>query len=255
MTSLPVIDGTSFEEKSIALFLDFDGTLVEIADAPENIIVPDGLPQLLEKLSWRLDGSLAIVSGRAIDVVDRFLEGAVVPIAGLHGWERRGADGHITHMAEELPDLGPARRALSALAEQVPGILLEDKGASIAIHFRKIPELADVCRAAVADVAAASYGSLVALEGKFVIEVKAVVAEKGFAVHSFLQEPPFQGHRPIYLGDDITDESGFAAVNAAGGYGILIGNRGRPSLADLTLSNVTAVHAWLAEIAAMPLGA
>ncbi|MCB2106981.1 MAG: trehalose-phosphatase [Rhodobacteraceae bacterium] len=236
---------------SWAVFLDFDGTLVEIADRPEDIVVPAALPVALGALGTAFGGAVAIVSGRTIDVIDGFIGGAVPAVAGLHGWERRDLSGARTHAAAELPNLDHARQHLKSLTEKFPGVLIEDKGASLAIHYRHEPLAAAACHAAAVEVVEAANGALVTLDGKCVVEVKATVADKGAAVRAYLREPPFAGRRPVYIGDDVTDEAGFKAVVAAQGIAVAVGERAADPATAATayLPDVSAVHAWIGTAA------
>ncbi|MGN6550519.1 MAG: trehalose-phosphatase [Pararhizobium sp.] len=224
-----------------ALFLDFDGTLVGFADDPEAVDVPARLISTLRALATRFGGALALVSGRAIVSIDNHLAPLRLPIAGVHGLEFRRAD-EIRSNAAEAQRLEPARRRIAALLPPGDAIRIEDKGGAIVLHFRGAPDMAGRARE-IADAAAAEDAGLVAVGGHAIVEVRPRAITKAGAIRAFMDEPPFAGRRPVFVGDDVTDEDGFAAVAALGGYGIKVGpgeTGARHRLAD-----VAAVHDWL----------
>ena len=203
-----------------ALFLDFDGTLVDIAAQPEAVVVPPGLVQILAGLQQVLGGALAVVSGRPIAQIDAFLAPLRLPVAGEHGAERRDSAGHTT-LLPALP-LQRVEAAAQALAREYPALRVETKRGSVALHYRQAPELEALCvntlQAAVDD----SPG-LALLAGKMVAEAKPGNIGKGKAIEAFLHEPPFHGRVPLFVGDDVTDEAGFSVVQAQGGKGFKVG--------------------------------
>lgn len=227
-----------------ALFLDLDGTLIEIAPTPDAVRPARRLPQLLEHLSRRLGSALAIVSGRPISEIDRLLSPRVLPAAGLHGLERRSANG-AHHPPPALPRLRELRTGLQDFAADHPGLLLEDKGAALALHYRARPELRAPAAAAVEAVLGCAREGLAVQRGKAVIEIRPDGADKGMAVEAFMSEPPFAGRRPVFAGDDLTDEAAFRAVRARGGVTVRVGGEGATA-AEWSLADVAAVHAWLA---------
>jgi trehalose 6-phosphate phosphatase len=227
-----------------ALFLDFDGTLVEIAQAPDLVQVPAGLPRLLDELADRLGGAVAVVSGRPLGELARLLAPFAGGIAGGHGLERRCADGNVTrHLAN--PELDRFRPLFAGFATGHDGVLLEDKGCSLALHYRQAPSLGSLCDALVRRAVDASNGALVAVAGKMVIELMPRSAGKGRAIADFLAEAPFRGRLPVFVGDDTTDEDGFAVVNRLGGVSIHVG--GGATIARHNLATVGEVLAWLAR--------
>lgn len=230
-----------------ALFLDLDGTLVDIANRPDAVAVDPGLPPLLGRLARGLHGALAIVSGRRLDDIDRLLAPCRLPAAGLHGLVRRDARGRLAAAAVEPGLLEPARAALRRFAGAAPGVVLEDKGLAIALHFRLAPAREPAARAAVAAAVAALGDRVRVQEGKMVLEIRAAGADKGGAVEAFMAEPPFRGRTPVYVGDDLTDEDGFAAVGRLGGRSIKVG--GEASAADWRVPSVAALRDWLERIA------
>lgn len=224
-----------------ALFLDFDGTLVELADAPGSIAVPPGLKPLLDRLSARLGGRLALVSGRAIDDLQSHLGGAGVVIAGSHGAELRYADGRSVPVSAP-PGLAEARAAVRRFAAESDGLLVEDKPAGVALHYRLAPGRERAVDAFVEALAGRS--GLAVQRGKMVAELRPEGADKGAALRRLMAEPPFAGARPVFVGDDLTDEHAFEAAAALGGGGVLVGPP-RPTAARWRLDGVAEVTRWL----------
>jgi tRNA nucleotidyltransferase (CCA-adding enzyme) len=225
-----------------ALFLDFDGTLVDLAETPEAIEVPPALVALLTDLHELLGGALAIVSGRQIDAIDRFLAPLRLPAAGEHGVQRRDADGQMRE--QRAPDLAFVLEAANRLANEHTGLLIERKHAAIALHYRQAPELEAVCRAAMTAVVDGQ-PQLELLHGKFVFEVKPSGVNKGVAIDAFMKEAPFAGRVPVFAGDDTTDETGFAVVQPRGGIAIKVGSG--PTQALHRLDSTRSVFEWLLE--------
>jgi trehalose 6-phosphate phosphatase len=227
------------------LFLDLDGTLAPLAPRPQDVIADSDRNRLLAALNNRLEGRLAVISGRTIEDVDRILDRTVLAVAGVHGLTRRSSDGALS---AAVPDAGliRVREAFQHFASDHPGLLVEDKSASIALHYRGAPQYRQAALA-LADRLAAETG-LVAQHGAAVVELRTPGADKGDAVAAFLAEPPFAGRRPVFVGDDLTDEDAFAFVERAGGLGVLVGPA-RATAASHRLADVAAVLAWLEEIA------
>ncbi len=224
-----------------ALFLDFDGTLVELAQTPDAIRVPGDLPDLLHALAARLGGRLAIVSGRSLGDLDRHVACDGIAMSGSHGLELRLADGRVRALASN-GELEGARARIRRFAADVEGLLVEEKPASIALHYRLAPERGgEVLR--LMDALAAETGLVVQL-GKMVAELRPPGGDKGDAVETLMREPGFAGARPLFMGDDLTDEHAFAAAAAMGGAGILVGEA-RETAARYRLESVAAVAAWL----------
>lgn len=231
-----------FELEDVALFLDLDGTLAPIVQHPSQVGPDLERNRLLAELVQRLCGRLAVISGRTIEEVDRILDGAVVAVAGVHGLERRTGEGRRFAL-EPHPDLSVAKAALGALAKARGGLVMEDKGLSVALHYRQIPAAAEAVRELAHRLAATT--GLVLQEGKMVVELRTPGPHKGDAVATFMNEPPFAGARPVYIGDDLTDEDAFATAAVAGGYGILVGPP-RETWAAWRLNGVDDVLAWIA---------
>jgi len=234
MPPLPLI------EPHTALFLDFDGTLADLAPRPELVRVEPELVGTLRALHTCLDGALAIVSGRPVDELDYFLQPLRLPAAGVHGAEfRHGAESIVRPPA---PGIGPLLPQLEALVRKHPGLQLERKSVAVAIHYRQVPELEPLVRAAVADVLRDAIG-LDALPGKMVIEIKPSGVDKGGAIAAFMRAAPFAGRMPLFAGDDVTDEAGFTVVRELGGVGVLVGQRA--TAASISVSGPAALRSWL----------
>jgi trehalose 6-phosphate phosphatase len=228
----------------MALFADLDGTLAPIAPTPDAVGPDPRRRRLLADLRAALDGRLAVVSGRGLADLDRILEGEVAAIAAVHGLVRRTADGAVSTV-----DAGPAvQRAADAcrafVAGQPAGLLVEDKGVAVALHYRAAPA-AGPASLAFARQLAEDLG-LVVQAGDHVAELRPPGATKGDAVDAFMREPPFAGAVPVFIGDDLTDEAGFEAAARHGGFGVIVGPR-RPTVARYALAGVTEALAWLAS--------
>lgn len=240
-----------------ALFLDVDGTLVGIAATPETARPEPLLLPLLEQLRQGCDQALALVSGRSLASIDRLFHPLLLPAAGLHGWERRRADGSLAPRHEPTGLLERLRPRLAEYAASRPGLLFEDKGGSLALHYRLAPERGPALLR-FARRLAASEPELHLLAGRKVVEFQPRGADKGAAIRAFLAEAPFAGRLPIFAGDDTTDEHGFAAVNALGGVSLRVTDaetRARSSQARFRLDGVGALHRWLGAVAiALPSG-
>ncbi|HEX8063404.1 MAG TPA: trehalose-phosphatase [Allosphingosinicella sp.] len=224
-----------------ALFLDFDGTLVELASSPGAIAVPGGLGPLLDRLSRRLDGRLAIVSGRAVDDLRGHLRGCGAILSGSHGAELHYADGRRIPVSAP-PGLAEARESVRRFAARGEGLLVEEKPAGVAIHYRLAPERGEEVVAFLEALAGRS--GLALQRGKMVAELRPEGSDKGTVVRRLMTEPPFAGARPVFVGDDLTDEHAFLAAAALGGEGVLVGPA-RPSAARWRLDGVAAVTSWL----------
>jgi trehalose 6-phosphate phosphatase len=230
----------------IALFLDVDGTLLEIAPEPDAVQVPAGLRRILQQLDSATGGALALVSGRSLDQLDRLFSPLRLSAAGVHGLERRNLGFKIKRATPDHAALENARGRLVAFAAGHDGVLLEDKGLTLALHYRKAPEFANAALAAAEAAVVASQGALMLLHGKMVCELKPPGVDKGRAIAAFLDEPPFAGRYPVFVGDDVTDEAGFVMIDQRGGVSIRIG--GPPTAAAYALPDVPALHAWLLEL-------
>jgi trehalose 6-phosphate phosphatase len=228
-----------------ALFLDFDGTLAELGPDPDAIHLPEATAAALDRLAARLNGALALLSGRDIrDLASRTPAG--LWRLGGHGLETIAPFAAVPPSPPSLPEaaLAPLRAATA-----MDGVRLELKGPVAALHYRAAPDAAAACIEA-AEAAAGSGTDLVAQAGKMVVEVKPSSAHKGTALRHLMQAPPFRGRRPVMLGDDTTDEDAIAAAQALGGVGVKVGPG--PSTARLRTTSPASVRAWLARAAEQP---
>ncbi|HEY8539496.1 MAG TPA: trehalose-phosphatase [Steroidobacteraceae bacterium] len=230
-----------------ALFLDVDGTLLEIAETPESVRVPPDLKKLLSEASLRLQGAIALVSGRTIADLDRLFAPLTLCAAGVHGCERRNPDGSIV-LPEVSPELlVPVRQELGLFAARHPGVVVEDKGYGVALHFRRAPELAGDALALMRALCRQLSPRFTLQSGKCVVEIRPTGFTKGTSILAFMQLPPFAGRTPLFIGDDLTDEDGFAVVNELGGISIKVGDS--PStLAQRRIPTVRDVWTWLENL-------
>jgi trehalose 6-phosphate phosphatase len=230
------------------LFLDVDGTLLELADHPRAVAVDPELRRLIDRLRAAATGAVALVSGRTIADLDRLFGMPQLPLAGMHGCERRDATG-VLHVAPvALEQLAEVRQGLHRMAARHPGLLVEDKGAALALHFLKAPHLEHELRAEVALLAAPLVPRFALLDGHSVIEIKPAAHTKDSAVTAFMAEAPFQGRQPVFIGDDQTDYGGFAAVRRLDGLAIAVGPRVK---SEWWLPGPAAVRQWLEQLAGL----
>lgn len=231
-------------EAHAALFLDFDGTLADIAPHPSAVRVLPSLVPLLGRLHGQLDGAVAVVSGRPATEIDAFLGPLCLPVAGVHGAQRRDAQGRWHGC--DAPPLDDAAQWLEDRCSAYPGLRVERKPGALALHYRGADALEDVAVRTMGELAARLPG-MGLLHGKKVIELKPSRFDKGRAVHAFLSEPPFRGRKPWCFGDDITDEAAFAEVLARDGVAVKIG--AGESTAPHRLESPAALLDWLAQAA------
>jgi trehalose 6-phosphate phosphatase len=230
------------------LFLDVDGTLIELTDSPLDTFADPQLKTLLGQVAERLGGALALVSGRGIAYLDALFAPLRLASAGLHGVERRKASG-VMHGASFVDtQLTAARTAVNALVQAHPGILVEDKGRTLAVHFRMAPDREAAVREALIAIAKPLGSNYHIQEGSMVLEIKPRGFTKATAIKAFMAEPPFSGRKPVFIGDDLTDQDGFRMVEDQGGLSIAVGDRVR---GQYRLENAAAVREWLAQIAAL----
>ncbi|HLJ37639.1 MAG TPA: trehalose-phosphatase [Steroidobacteraceae bacterium] len=235
-----------------AMFLDLDGTLLDYAPQPGAVTADAPLLSLLETLSQRLEGALALVSGRSIDTLDQLFRPLRLASSGLHGFERRDASGNRTqHAPPSEQALSRARRLLRDLAAQDPGLRLEDKRFALALHFRQAPQLEAMVVEATRAIAAQIDDGLEVVFGPKVVELSPRGVSKASAIAEFMQEAPFAGRRPLFVGDDAGDEPAFEWVNGAGGLSVVVNPAG-PSAAATRLRSVREVRTWLAGLAGAP---
>jgi trehalose 6-phosphate phosphatase len=224
-----------------SLFLDFDGTLVDIAERPEKVVVGDRIVRLIGLLASKLHGRLAILTGRPVDQIGALLGHPPLMLGGSHGLELRWPDGR-TSAAQRPTNLAKLIARMQDLQRCYPGVRVEEKPYGAALHYREAPEAEDACR--VLTLALAAETGLRLQPGKMVFEVSAQGADKGAALKAFMDEPPMAGTIPVFLGDDRTDEAGFGMAATFGGAGILVGAP-RQSLARYRLIDVESALAWL----------
>jgi trehalose 6-phosphate phosphatase len=222
------------------MFLDLDGTIVDIVEHPDATRVKASTLRLLEKLSESFGRALAVISGRDIPVIDRLLHPLVLPVAGVHGLRRRDASG-IVH-ATETRDFKHITFVLEKIMGDEPGVVIERKPGAVAVHYRLRPDLERRCCEIVSEVME-QRPDLKLLHGKMVFEIAQAGADKGAVIGAFLSEAPFQGRAPIFAGDDVSDESGFCEVNAREGISIKVGQE--RSAARFHAANVQELEDWL----------
>jgi trehalose 6-phosphate phosphatase len=220
-----------------ALFLDFDGTLVDIASHPQAVVVPNGLAATLARWREVLGGAVAVVSGRPIQQIDGFLAPLVLSVAGVHGAERRRADGSLAR--QTLLPMQPVVDAATALVRAHPTLQMEYKRGAVAVHYRQAPQLQFLCLSTMQAAVERSEG-LTLLCGKMVVEAKPSCISKSQAIDAFMQEAPFAARTPVFVGDDVTDESAFASVQRRGGIGVKVGEG--PTVARIRVANPMAMR-------------
>ena len=242
--SLPIIDLAPAET---AFFLDFDGTLARIVTNPAAARVTSQTRAALGRLSEAAGGAVAVVSGRSIAQLDRMLHPLLLPAAGVHGLERRDAKGRLRRDPVDDEAQHRLARLVGGFVKGRPGLLAEVKPGSVALHYRKRPEMTVECLAFAIDLAREN-GGITLVEGKKVIEMKLSTRTKGDAIGDFMKEAPFCGRRPFFAGDDATDEAGFAAVNAMDGVSVKIGPG--ETAARHRLADAAAFAGWLERLAA-----
>jgi trehalose 6-phosphate phosphatase len=226
-----------------ALFLDFDGTFVDFAPTPESVRLRLGSRELLERLSLKLNGALALVSGRRVADLDQILSPLELPACGVHGQEFRPAPGDLS-IQPASPEFDRARRKLSVLLLPDDPLLVEDKGGALVLHYRQHPE--QRARAeALAEAAIVGLDDLYMVEGHMIFEIRQHGITKAVALELFASEPAFRKRLPVFVGDDSTDEDGLRAAERAGGFGVKVGPGA--TQAAYRLPDVTGVHEWLKQ--------
>ncbi|MEO8015199.1 MAG: trehalose-phosphatase [Polaromonas sp.] len=231
-----------------ALFLDFDGTLVALAAQPDLVQVPQGLAGTLAELHRRLNGALALVSGRRLLDLDTFLAPLLLPAAGEHGAQRRTADGLM--ISAPTADLELLLQTAEGLVARHPALKLERKNLALSLHYRQAPELEELCLQVMREALERSRG-IELMQGKCVIDLKPEGFSKGTAITFFMSETPFAGRVPVFAGDDVTDEAGFEAVQRMGGHAIKVGPG--PTLARHRCDSVSQLAEWLqSAVASLP---
>ncbi|MEN3974038.1 trehalose-phosphatase [Emcibacter sp. SYSU 3D8] len=246
------VDGNPFRStKPVALFLDVDGTLLEIRERPDLVTVPPALLDIISGVAQRLDGALALVSGRSIADIDHLLAPLRPPASGQHGSEMRLQHGGVVTPRSTEPIPFSLRRKIAEVAAAIPGVEVEDKGQTVAVHYRAAPQVPDTLKARIENLVANSGLELLLVHGRKVLEVRDARISKGTAVHDFMQTPPFAGRLPIFVGDDVTDEDGFAAVESFGGTALPVG-RVHSARRDTAFETPADVRAWLGAFSQIP---
>lgn len=230
-----------------ALFLDIDGTLADFAPNPHDVRIDAGFRDRLLRLADQLDGALALITGRSIADADRLFSNGRLPLAGQHGCERRDAMGRVHLRAPPLAPSTRVRERLQSIAALVDGVWVEDKGVALALHYRGAPAMGPYVRHAVKTALPTTEANAYVVEpGKMLVELRPGDCDKGQAIREFMCEAPFRGRRPVFLGDDASDEHGFAVVEDLAGWSIKVGQGA--SLARYRLPDIAAVRAWVCMI-------
>jgi trehalose 6-phosphate phosphatase len=227
------------------LFLDIDGTLLDIAPTPDAVTVDAALLNLLRRLERASDGAIALITGRPIAAVDALFEPLQLPVAGVHGFERRNAQGHYFRPSFVGSGLGLLRSEVTALAQSLHGVLLEDKGCAFALHYRQAPNLEEAIRVRLARLVSSTLPAFELLDGDHVVEIKPVEHDKSTAIEAFMHEEPFSGRMPVFIGDDTTDLDGFVAMKRFDGLAIAVGSR---IPGEKRLAGPRDVRAWLESL-------
>ena len=230
-----------------ALFLDVDGTLLDIACRPDDVHVDPRLHDDLHRLRDRLDGAVALLSGRTLSQVDALFGWNRHVAAGLHGAELRGPDGRA-HVTGDAIAFARIRARAGELVAATRGVMLEDKRLALALHCRHAPASCDAAEQIAQTLLREAGGHYVLQRGDHVFELKPAGVDKGRALAALMREPPLRGRRPWMLGDDLTDEDAFRHVNANGGVSVIVGAR-RPTEARYALHDPAAVRTWLHALA------
>lgn len=240
LTAPPVLPG------KYAYFFDLDGTLAGIQPHPDDVVVPDTVLEHLQQLSRLNEGALALISGRSMAELDVLASPYHFPLAGVHGAERR--DIHDQLHVVSLPDalIQTLQRQLASALEALPGTELESKGMAFALHYRQAPHH-EAAIFAIARNVAEAHPRLALQPGKCVVEIKPEGINKGAAIAAFMAETPFKGRTPVFFGDDLTDEAGFAVVNKAGGMSVKVGPG--ETIANWRLESVASVWQWITDVA------
>ena len=238
-------------DRQWAWFLDVDGTLLEIETRPDLVLADPRLLRLLQRLHQAYDGAVALVSGRSLLQLEAIFNPLALPAGASHGLELKLPDGSVRRAGHAVPAHYAER--ISAFAQRHNGLIFEQKPLSIGVHYRDRPELLQQLLALMEPACAELGAGFRLMHGKMVLELLPTAADKGRAIESFMELPPFAGRRPVFVGDDLTDEDGFAVVNALGGLSVRVGHAAS-SAARWQLSNVSDVRAWLRAAVAAPNG-
>lgn len=236
----------NLDPSNIALFLDVDGTLLDIVDHPADVRADPTLVEMLARISSGLDGAMSLISGRQIADIDRIFAPVRFAAAGAHGSElRQHPDDPVAIAESSLP--APVLDGIRAFVEQNPGLLLEEKRGGASLHYRRAPHLEQQCKTFVEKLMPEIDEDFRLIAGKMVLELAPIDHNKGAAIRDMMRREPFSGRRAVFVGDDVTDEDGFHAVNAMNGITIRVGGS-HGSAAGYALPDVAAVRHWLESI-------
>ena len=233
---------TAITGDNYAFFFDVDGTLAEIRDEPDAVTIPAEVRDHLKTLFAASSGALALISGRPVEQLDQLAAPLVLPAAGVHGAEMRDGAGKLHRVTLPADVEARVQHQLEQGMAELPGTLLETKGMAFALHYRQAM-LHQQKVLALAESVVANYPELVLQPGKCVIEIKPRGKDKGAAIYSFMQQPPFDGRLPVFIGDDLTDEKGFEVVNAMNGISVKVGEG--ETLARYRVDRVSDVYQWI----------
>ncbi len=239
--ALDALEASLFAIDQAALFFDVDGTLLDIKPEPDDVICDEDLRALLERLAACSHGAIALVSGRSLADVDRIFSPLKLTTVGLHGAEMR--DGRGVERRADPRVMDHARKAVHQFVKSHDGLMLEDKGGTLAVHYRRRPDLGALTLGFLLRFGPGD--DLAVQEGKFVVELKPARYDKGSAIAALMAAPPFEGRVPVFFGDDLTDETGFAAVNRIDGISVRIGEPLAPTLARFLLPDSASLRALL----------
>lgn len=242
-----VASGLPSRLSGLSVFLDIDGTLLDLAQTPDAVIVPKGLENDLGGLSARVGGALALVTGRSVDFVERLFPRQVFFVAGLHGAEIRAPGSAEPAFDPGLREFEEAKARIAQAARKWPGVLVEDKGIAVALHYRQAPAREAVVNALMTEIERCVPGWELQ-PGKFVLELRPAGRDKGDALRAFMERTPFIGRLPLAIGDDVTDEAMFRAANDAGGLSVRVGDPGYPTAARGHVATPSALRAWIAAL-------
>ena len=248
----PKMASDDLDFQRLALFLDVDGTLLDIAATPDRVVVPEGLAATIARLEGALGGALAIVTGRTLDDLDRLFFPLRTRAAGVHGAEMRFAPDDVAIEAQGAAPLPESLwREFAAVTNAFPGALAENKRYSFTAHYRAAPQAAASLRAALSGLLAShATGDFELTDALCAYEIKSSGVNKGEAVRRFLERPPFAGRRPMFVGDDASDDFGFRSVADRRGFAFSVG-AARPEV-DHVFADPATVRLWLGRLAAQP---
>jgi trehalose 6-phosphate phosphatase len=237
---------TFIRDEQLALFLDVDGTLLEIAATPDLVRVPSSLRNTLQLTFERAQGAFALLSGRSLEDLDKLFFPSVFPASGMHGLEVRLRGGRVVRPEIDPSMLDRARDWLRLLQKENRGLLLEDKGIALAMHCRLAPKLAPEVEMVMNEMSAELGEAFIVRPGKCVFELMPSGFDERTAIRLFMKQPEFAGRTPVFVGDDPTDEVGFQVVNEMGGHSIRVG-KPEETAAQYCFSSVSTVVAWLRD--------